>query len=794
MSIVNFYKKQTVLNDILKNQNIVLINNIQLNNVINTSSKGQYDVLNQQEIENGVDYQTSSNYLTKLYISHYNVRTPLTISNSEIIENIKYYNNFKNNLEQDNTYTNFTTSYITNSLVFDYTYNKLYYIQPNKVNLMTYLLDIKNGLNYKNHMLYLNIDNEYIRSINNTLYYNFNKIRETSTNDNGVSLLDNKYINTKNISHHNFDNYQHHHGILSINKDFKYNVFISLNKLKSLYYKCEDMYNTLSYYVTNDDYYNDYLDFVKYNYKADDIVLWKKNENMSNAHYTYYQMFQSYYHTSYDVKFENTKLYITDLGLGINNLDISDEETIYISDLNNVSFKIETIPTYITSYNYSYYKNSMSLSIENNNINYKLSYICDYKYFTVPITSNFIETSSTIFENQVKTTITQIIKDSITKYPISTTYNIYIESDIDKNIFNNSGLTIKYQSSPYLDKYELVKDLDTSLNDENSENFIYTSYSNYSNNDKINIWTSYIYNLYHHDQIVLPIIKELNVRKINNNIKTHYYSYVACHLSSFKNSTNGYSYYILSSKKLLDYQNIISNDNNKNDKIIIGNYIDNNEYNYDFIDNIIDDEDHQIYLKTNQIDINNILIEKLKSKKLLIPENVINKLYYYKVLSFYDGENNKYECYPVLNSYPHKYLNDKFFDSEIYKSDNYPNDEELNTCISEIKNIFYDNLKNEYTNKDNKILYLYEINCTNDSNKLICYSLINNQNKVIENSKKIKSFDYHGISDCLLYYDDEINSTNLLNTKFDFENQEDKGYWYLYKYLSLYLNHSIRLY
>ena len=43
-------------------------------------------------------------------------------------------------------------------------------------------------------------------------------------------------------------------------------------------------------------------------------------------------------------------------------------------------------------------------------------------------------------------------------------------------------------------------------NDENSENFIYTSYNNYSDN-KINVWVSYIYNLYHHDQIVLPIIK-----------------------------------------------------------------------------------------------------------------------------------------------------------------------------------------------------------------------------------------------------------------------------------------------
>jgi hypothetical protein len=214
---------------------------------------------------------------------------------------------------------------------------------------MSYLLDIKNGFNYNNdnHMLYFDIDNKYICSINNTLYYNFNKIRETSKNDIGVSLLDNKYINTKNVSHNNVNNLKYYYGVLDINQDFKYNVFITLNKLKTLYNKCEDMYNTLSYYITVDDYNNNYFNFINFNTSKETKSDWYPIENENHPETTYYEMKKVAYHTIYDIKFEDTKLLLTDSKLGINKLDISNEDTIYINDLNNISFEINITSTLI---------------------------------------------------------------------------------------------------------------------------------------------------------------------------------------------------------------------------------------------------------------------------------------------------------------------------------------------------------------------------------------------------------------------------------------------------------------
>ena len=826
MSIINFYRKQTVLNDIFKNQNIVIVDNSQLNTTINSAITSQYGISNTQEIESNVNYQNSDNYLTKLYMSHYNVRPPL-ISNVDIIENIKRYNNCSYNsiLVQDGKYKNYDYKNVVNSLLLNYTYNKLYYVQYDKINLMSYLLDIKNGFNYdyNNHILYFNIDNQYIRSVNNTLYYNFNRIRETSFNDIGITLLDDNYINTKNVSHYKLNNSKYH-GVMNINKDFKYNTFITLNKLRSLYYKCEDMYNTLSYYASIDDYNNDYFDFIKYNTKpVNDNNVENKWVNLSLIQFNsessslvdedlpnYWQKIQTYYHTAYDIKFQDAKICLTDKELGIYNLDISDEDTIYISDLNNVSFSISTNSTYITSYNYTEFKNDISLKVENNNINYKLSYILDYKYLTVPIKVNFLETSTTIFENQSKSSISQIIKNNIIKYPYKTTYNIIIGSDIDKNIFNNSGLTIQYQSSPYLNKYMVDKD----LNKSNSENISYSSYSNYSDNNKINYWTSYIYDLYNHDQIILSNNKELNIRKINGKVQQYYKSNPSCHMLEYHDNNNEYFegddeieirdfYYVLSSKNLFGYyDNSIyeQNPSDENEMISIGKYTiedsddGDNENKYQI--NIKDNNENQIYLKSYKIRINKELINELKSKKLFISKNdvnilpYINKVCYYKILTL----NGDYEYYPILNSLPNKYLNDKFFDAKIYKSDEYSNLEELDTCVSEIKNIYYDNIKNN-------ILYLYEILYSNDGNddiyELVYYSIINEYGKIVDgNDITIKSYEsdnYEGAEQTLeLYYDNEVNKQNIFDTKT--LSGKDYGYWYLYRYLSLYLNHSIRLY
>jgi hypothetical protein len=333
------------------------------------------------------------------------------------------------------------------------------------------------------------IDNEYICSINNTLYYNFNKIRSTTKDNRGIGLIDSNFFKVKNL-----EGSTKNYGSLLINKDFKYEVFMTLNKLKNLYKNCETVKNTLSYYATIEDYNNNYL-----NFKED-------NKNIIK-----------------NIRFKNTKLYFNDTSLGINSLEIDDADILFINNIDNISFQIGHINTNpIDNYNYTYitkdnmnlYKNTSSLTSDDNNINLSITYIPNYKYFSTEMVTNFVETSSSVWESQTHTIVNSSMKTNIVKFPINISYYIHIPSDIDKNIFKNSGLNIKYNGAPYL-----------------------TSFNTY-------------------DYITIQTPHELNIRTLNSKVFGHNYSNKSCIRRTFNIDTSKECYYILSSKNLFETSNI----------------------------------------------------------------------------------------------------------------------------------------------------------------------------------------------------------------------------------------------
>ena len=543
---INFYKKQTVLNDILSNTNTIVVNNSQLLSSINKTklNKSEYLISNTGDIN--ANYKNSTSNLTKLYISYYGIDpTKISITNDEIIENIKRYNNceysinidesnhpkieFKNGVQQKNEYNDYNKVTQTNSLLLDTTYNLLYYTQYDRMNLMAYHIKQINGFNYDNHMLYFNIDNEYICSLNNTLYYNFNKIKTTSSKDKGISLINPNFFNVKNLE----NNYYKNSAILCLNKKFKYDLFVTINKLKNIYYDCETMSDTLSYYANMDDYNNHYLDLVNLSYSYSQIEGQKI----------------CYNYISY-VMFENTKLYYNDRLLGIDSLEIDDDDTLYINNLDNIDFKIGYIfgvtdnydYSYINSYNMDLFKNRTSLIIDGNNINTKISYNYNYEYFAESITTSFIETSQSVWESQVHNKIQVINKENISKFPITTSYHINIPSTIDQTIFKNSGLNIIYKGSPYL----------SYLNEEKWEKEpTYVTY-NSSNN-------TYVYTYWEYQNVVIPQKHELDIKPLNSKVFSHSCSKKSCIRQSFKSrgaESSGNHYYVLSSKNLFNTDNL----------------------------------------------------------------------------------------------------------------------------------------------------------------------------------------------------------------------------------------------
>ena len=917
---INFYKKQTVLNNILGNKNIIITNNSQLIKAIqkinNKDDNGnnqlglnpyesEYTSLGLMEIT--YNYNTeSNNYLTNLYKTYYNISP--SISDSEIIENIQRYNNceYSINIDESKQYINFGNSIVQNakyndynkisqpnSLLLDSTYNSLYYIQHNRINLLSYNLNYCNGFNYNNHMAYFRTDDEYICSINNTLYYNFNKIRSTMKDNRGIGLIDTDFFHVKNYDSKN-------HASLLINKDFKYEVFMTLNKLKNLYKNCETIKNSLSYYSIIENYNNNY------------IHLKEENSNIIK-----------------NIRFQTTKLYYTDTSLGINFLEINDEDTLYINNIDNLNLQIGYISPnpdynyehfYINQDNMDLYKNTSSLIIDEININPKITYVSNYKYFSTNVVTNFIETSTSVWESKSHTTINQMVKPNILKFPINVSYYINMPSDIDKMIFKKSGLNIKYKGSPYLTYYDNTN-----------------------------------------PSIIIPQEHELKIRQLNSKVLDYSYPQRSCIKNSFKTKDSDISrkhYYLLSSKNLFYINNLqfirckrllgdmkeLTTNEQSDTKIYLkgtafgGTIFDNNSGNTDLVQpceikinggenlvldpynrglnfvaidkksyEVIDQANYDTYgeaggesersnngitlLKQKLNDIKNDItpydtndvfvclvsydavgwddelisllqefgmsdlpytntdrypflfigyknLDKGCGKtimndidsteveltiyannntfgtiQIMSPNNIqitglgnyncyecgiyINKylfdefrslnlisetpnLYYYQIVPLYienyknESIDNIYnqnkEYIPILNKYPTKYLNDKFFDSKMYSIDNYPIQEELSTCISDIKT-----LKTLYSATK---LYLYEIYEDNDRYCLKFYTLLNNnsQDYISEIGNNIS---YQIDNQTKLLYNGKI-SNYLLN----------RGN--LYQYLSQYLNNFIQ--
>ena len=435
-----------MLNDIMSNNNIVVSNNEQFSYAIQKASEKKENYIISY---NNIDIDNSFYSIKALYSNkERNWLNNDNISLEEYENNILRYNNYKN-LVQDTAYIKYDNTINDNSLIIDNSYNSLYYVQPDKINLLSYSLNTKNGFNYNenNHTLYFNVDNKYIKSINNLLYYNYNNIRNTSPDNIGVSSTDDNYFNVKN------NNNSYSNNTLTIIKEFKTEIFSTLNKIKNLYKECEVIYDTLTY-------------FNKVNNNREPLSL---NGGVDN----------NVSYNSREIKFENPKLYYTNYEIGIDSLDLSGVDTLYLFDLNNAEFNIG----YNNVKNYDYLSNEVIF-----NTTYNVNSLNkDLLKNRMSLTLAENEATADISYNHYYKTING------DKYPIGTTYNINI-NNINENIFDD-GISILYNSSPYI----------------NIDHYSYL-------NDYNQIAYSYI------QTITLPYKKELNIRKIAGSFKRYFYT------------------------------------------------------------------------------------------------------------------------------------------------------------------------------------------------------------------------------------------------------------------------------
>ena len=402
---INFLKKKTVLNDILSNRNVSVINNTKYDPNDENDKGLLLNTINNAEINtdkyiisyDNVDLNISYNDIKELY------RSKSWLSNNQVSfdefkDNVNYYNNYNKNGIQDLTYVKYDQSLNTNTLLIDNTYNSLYYVRPDKINLISYSIKNTDGFNYdeNNHILKFNIDNNYIKSINNLLYYNYNNIRNTSSDKTGIASIDDKFFDVKNY------NNSYSNNILTINKEFKTEIYSTLNKIKNLYNDCKVTYNIAnpsSYVEYNGDNYG----------KIGNI---------------------SYFNT--EIRFEDPKLYYDDDVVGVNSLDLANADTLYVFDLDNADFRLGYTDTLDYDYKENQYTsnasaNSLSNDVKNSTLKNRIS-----------LTLSENDASANIIANQH-------IKSN---HVIGTTYNINL-GDISKNSFNANGLSILYKASPY---------------------------------------------------------------------------------------------------------------------------------------------------------------------------------------------------------------------------------------------------------------------------------------------------------------------------------------------------------
>ena len=421
----------------MSNKDIVVSNNEQFTYAIQKANDKKENYIISY---NDADIDSSFPNIKSLYQNESRKWLPnnANISLDDYKDNILRYNNYNKNLIQDTTYVKYDNTINDNSLIIDNSYNSLYYVQPEKVNLLSYSLNVKNGFNYNenNHTLYFDVDNKYIKSINNLLYYNYNNIRNTSPDNIGVASTDDNYFDVKN------NNNSYSNNTLTIIKEFKTEIFSTLNKIKNLYKECEVIYDTLTY-------------FNKVNNNWAPLSLDGGRDPEKRISYG-----------SREIKFENPKLYYTNYEMGVDSLDLSNVDTLYVFDLNNTEFNIG----YNNVKNYDYLSNKVIYNTANNVNTYNMNLLKNKMSLT--LAEN--EATADISYNHYYTNING------DKYPIGTTYNINL-NNTDETIFDN-GISILYKSSPYI-------------------------------NIDQNVQT-----------ITLPYKKELNIRKIAGSFKRYFYT------------------------------------------------------------------------------------------------------------------------------------------------------------------------------------------------------------------------------------------------------------------------------
>lgn len=787
MGNFSFYKKNTVLNNILKNYSVEFSNSYYLLEYYGSLNKELYsisDEFEEQYVNNislkNPEYNDRSLFeiLTTNFYDYYTANIS-NLSKQTITSNIKRYNNA-------NSYVNISKYLNQNSFILDYS-NKsyyLYYTTNNNLSLLSYNISFKNGFNYDetNHIIYFNIDNNYIKNINNILYFNYNKINSIDINNYGIFPL-NKYELTTD-----------HENNLILNSDFKFNIQSNIKKLKKLYDDSDHIYQKLDFYYNNDNYqdnlniinsnkddicivikqsydtpYNIYIhennvipfltknddneDEIKYktkfiksvndlenNYQdqyiinSNEFLVEKTGNEDSRFAYTF-SITDNSQLTSYDItyvsyefviKYTDSNLYYTDNNYKISNLNLKNNNTIYTKNLNQVSFKILNNIKNIDHNNVNNFKNKAYVKYYNkNNIDLDLTYnnhIISYSNLNL-ISSIYnggespaqqheggslnpsglnpsIYGSSNIEINyggngtQVNGTSTNLIESKIEKisYKVcdSSSYTINISNNIDNIMFCNSGITLEYKESPYL----------TDI-DENGTDIYYGEGELTFNNNEKYVLRNIHYKKYY-QTIYIPLPNQLNINYNNNNVyKNHsvnkgifnkfiYKTYISSNKKIFNNS-----YYILSSVNLFK-------DKPENCEIVnIQNILHpRNIYNYNSNDNNYIQVTSNIY--TYKFTLNNYIINFLKSNNLIYSSYDLN---YYSSYNYHFGN---YNYYPILNNYPSKYINSKFFNiiknscfidpsNNIYYNNEIPLEESLKSSISDIK-----------TTK-NDILYLYEI-------------------------------------------------------------------------------------
>lgn len=336
--------KNTELNNILKDYSIVACTN-------------SY-ILNYEASRVEVPYNES---VVQGDISQY-----LELNVTNRINNFKATYNIRNEFNFDRTYYQSGAYIEPNSLIISNLANDEISSDPNSyivfynteygLKQLTYHYKEGNGLYYDdaNHIFGMNIDNTTIKEMNKKLYFDTNSIPISTKDNYGIGYIDTRYLRINN-------------GILSIKPNYIENVISYKYKIKNLYERLTNIYNSLSYFNNIYENKNDVIDeFVERFDKLND-----GEENKSIKTEISYHKTNSLYFPQSEIKYidnyyfdnglinENYKQYIT--------LDENNSYIIYCKDIEKL-YILSYISNDYMNYSNTFNRNKIR-SIEDNLLN-----------------------------------------------------------------------------------------------------------------------------------------------------------------------------------------------------------------------------------------------------------------------------------------------------------------------------------------------------------------------------------------------------------------------------------------